>query len=1453
MALSEIFMRSPSLVRSARFALPAAVLSIALPALAAPPAPSMPAPSASPWSGAAFATPPAALLAAAKALPQPTDQQVDFLLFEARLTLEADGLWSERQHQIYRVLDASAVDDWAYVEQAWSPWHQLRPELSARVIGLDGTERRLDPKTISEASAGEDSAIMFDDGKVLRAPLPAVEAGAIVEIETYVRDQRPLFAAGSVRRLTFPSDHLRVARVDVDAAASAPLQWVRRLLPETGPVERTEGGRRRLHFEWRDLAFKNKFVIGLPSDAPWYPYLAFSSGASWQSVAATYSQVVDKALAGADVRAAVEKASEGATDQTQVIDRLLAYLQGQVRYTGVEFDDAAIVPRSPSETLARRFGDCKDKAALLVALLRAADIPAYLALLSGGWGSDVDPELPGLGNFNHAIVYVPATPPIWIDATEELARAGELPSSDRDRWALVAAPGTKALQKTPPPVAAQNLLSRTRTVTLAELGKAKIVEENVFHGDVEIWARRNLGQADEKTRKDWITNYSKSHYLTDQIGPYQMAGATDLSQPFRTRWEIPASPRGSTDLNEAAVGIRLESLIERLPYPFLHADAKGSGDDAGDAEGEDSAEETGDEPTAAPAADPQGDGNEAPAETAATPDDDKAPKRTQPFVFRDPFVTEWRYEIQPPPGFAVREIPESKVEAFGTASLERRYRSLPGGALEAYYRFDSGKVRLSPEEFEALREKTIALSQGEPILLYFDQVGAAALNQGKVSEALAEFRRLAAAAPDRALYPLQISRALLAGGLQEAAKAEAERAVAMSPKLAAAQQNLGWVLQHDPLGRLRGAGGFDLAGSVAAYKKAVALDPDNDIAKADLAILLDFNAKGEQFGKGADLEAAGKLYRELRDKGITGLDVNLMSNLLQRGKLDELKKFTSKADASAAQQQYLAAALALLDGPDAASRLARGVADNDQRVAMLSLAGQQLLKSRRYAEAGKLFQILASVSREGAAALGTMQKIASARRWEELELPARAPATLMVRLLMLALQNKLSADEMKGYLSHRLLSAEVDEEVKQFEAKTFLDSFSQGSADGDSNLIQLGLDMAVNLLHSDVVGDDELGYRVRSRLEGFPNTPSFTLFILREDGQYRLFSDNKDWQPVARLVLELAAAGKLDGARHWLDWARDEIEDDDSSDPYARPPFVRLWTAGQQGDLAEIRAAASVLLLQSDDTDVGPALRASLEEGLQGIAALRPAATGDTAVALDLATWDALATLKRWSDLIPLLERLADAQPGSERALRALFYADQQSGHPENITPRLEARLAKTPNDPFAVRMLADLADSEGDISRSLTLTRTLVDRGKADALDWNRLAWNQLFEPPIPEKTLADASRASEMTDHSSRAILHTLASVYAELERPAEAYRILLQSIDAGDHKPSTSDWYVLGRMAESYGLPDQARAYYARIEKPDQFVTVSVFTLAQRRLAAMGPEKGKAGKVAAKKAKA
>src|SRR4029077_10179695 len=120
----------------------------------------------------------------------------------------------------------------------------------------------------------------------------------------------------------------------------------------------------------------------------------------------------------------------------EYVAKVVERLHREVRYTGVEFGTARLVPAYPAETLRRRFGDCKDKSTLLVAALRASGIDAHLALLSAGDDQDVSPGLPGLGMFDHAIVFVPAAgaagADLWIDATAEYARVGTLPAPDSD-------------------------------------------------------------------------------------------------------------------------------------------------------------------------------------------------------------------------------------------------------------------------------------------------------------------------------------------------------------------------------------------------------------------------------------------------------------------------------------------------------------------------------------------------------------------------------------------------------------------------------------------------------------------------------------------------------------------------------------------------------------------------------------------------------------------------------------------------------------------------------------------------------------------------------------------------------------------------------------------------------------------------------------------------------------
>ena len=74
---------------------------------------------------------------------------------------------------------------------------------------------------------------------------------------------------------------------------------------------------------------------------------------------------------------------------------------------GLEFGIHGYKPYKVTQVLARRFGDCKDKASLLIALLREVGVDAELVLVRTRRGGRLDPEPASLAVFDHAIVYVP--------------------------------------------------------------------------------------------------------------------------------------------------------------------------------------------------------------------------------------------------------------------------------------------------------------------------------------------------------------------------------------------------------------------------------------------------------------------------------------------------------------------------------------------------------------------------------------------------------------------------------------------------------------------------------------------------------------------------------------------------------------------------------------------------------------------------------------------------------------------------------------------------------------------------------------------------------------------------------------------------------------------------------------------------------------------------------------
>jgi transglutaminase-like putative cysteine protease/tetratricopeptide (TPR) repeat protein len=1328
-----------------------------------------------PWLGAPFTAEPRALLEAATRVDA-AGASIVVLTEEGTQILDGAGARTYRYRTVYRVLRQEAVDGWASLEAEWSPWHEARPDLRARVVTADGRAHELDPATVAESGVGESSDDVYSDRRRLQAPLPAVAVGAVVEYAITWRENTPPVPVGRNGSFLFGSGvPVRRVRFVIDAPTNLPVRYAVRLLPGLVPV-RTEpaAGRMRLVFEAGPFEPLGPIEPNMPSEEPRRPYVAYSTGRSWTEVASAYARIVDARLADASLAEPVREATTGARGSADVVSRLLARVRRELRYTGIEFGSAAIVPQTPAEVRKRGYGDCKDQAALLVAFLRAAGIPAHVALLSTGPGADVDPQLPGLGVFDHAIVYVPGPPEVWIDPTDPYAAAGELPIADQGRLALVARPDTTGLVRTPESRAADNTVLETREFRLSGSGKARVVETTELRGGFARSYRSDYAATKPERLKERLSGYVKEEYLGELVS-HEHSDPAVLEAPFRVRLELRDATRGSTDETTAVVALRPAGLTDELP------------------------------------------------EALRKESDEKA--RSREYVLPMPFVCERRYRIFPPPGFAAGPLPEERDVALGPARYTQRFALLKDGAVEAVLRFDSGKGRLAAEEYEALR-KGVRELRAEPFtFVRFPQTGEAHLQAGRIREALAEFRSLAARTPGSAEPHTRMARALLAGALGEAARAEARRAVDLEPGSSAAHQTLGWVLQHDAVGR-RFERGFDLEGAIAAYRRAKQLDPQDGVVRADLAILLEHDAEGVRYSPRARLGEAAAEYRALRSElAERRFDDNLLICLMWAGAFEELLREVRPLEATPLHDALRVLGVAAISGADAALQEAtRSIAEPEARRRAIESAGGSLVQLRRYALASRLIAESAKGAPNAAALNAQADLLSRVRPFEELTFDPADPATLPRRLLVaLARPGPTTVDTL--FVARQPTTPERE----RAEIASMIDA-ARRQARARGTPWEAAVDAALALMRVEKDGNDALGLRLRVTLGG-PQPVKERFYAVREASEPRLVGSSHALVDVALEALRRADAGDLAGARQWLDWAREELQAPGGDDPLAGPPFVRLWQAGQQGSASEIRRAAAALMI-ANETHAPSAVRL-LEAGR------REATSDGVRSGCDLALALAHLFSDRWADLLAVTERLPSpaASLSAFRLRRAALVGLERWRDLERLA---DERLAARPGDPQARGALA-IAASLGrrDLARASQIRRQLDAEGHAEADDLNELAWNALFLQEPLDPAIAVARRAVDMSQRRSAGILHTLASLYAQAERSAEARETILEALKlANDGQPASADWWVFGRLAESYGLSDTATTLYGRVERsarggrPEP--PESTWLLAQLRLA-------------------
>lgn len=375
--------------------------------------------------------------------------------------------------------------------------------------------------------------------------LSDIRVGDTLWITYTTTGHNPVF--GNVSADDFSWDYVRAVeqrRLTIAHPVNSTIRW--RELGDVRPhtieptVERS-GQIERLRFSARSLeAFEPE--AGTPRELMPFTMIQTSAYADWQEVARWAANLFNGA-ADTPAVTALAKQFSGLKTEEERSSAALHWVQDEIRYFSVALGENSHRPQAPDVVLKRRYGDCKDKSRLLIAILARMGIKAEPVLVSAAAPGLPAKILPSPSWFDHVIVRVHADGKTYfIDPTREGEKGllSTLPTALPGAAGLVVASATTALSTLPDDAVRPIVFEAQEKFVINKVdGDVRLEVNNVYRGKYASIARlRYAAMSPTEKRNDVLSDYEKN-----------FRGATLTGEPVTTDGDNGASFTISAALN----------------------------------------------------------------------------------------------------------------------------------------------------------------------------------------------------------------------------------------------------------------------------------------------------------------------------------------------------------------------------------------------------------------------------------------------------------------------------------------------------------------------------------------------------------------------------------------------------------------------------------------------------------------------------------------------------------------------------------------------------------------------------------------------------------------------------------------------------------------------------------------------------------------------------------------
>jgi hypothetical protein len=468
------------------------------------------------------------------------------LLFDTQYRAEGDGQ-SGYVHLRRQAMSPQALPLMGAVALMWSPSsqdvtvHRVHILRDGEVLDVLAEQ---DFETLRREQNLEQAML---DGRLTAVLQPAgLRVGDILDVAYTLTSHDPVIKGHAEQvldlNLPFAVDRIRYR-------ASWPKARAVRLRAEndwTPLVVKQAGG-----YAYVEVALEGVQPIAVPADAPGRLQsprrIELSDYRAWSDIAAILKPLYDQARGLAPdspLQAEIARIRALSNDPMVQAAAALRLVQDEIRYVALVMGEGGLIPAGADETWRRRYGDCKAKTALLLALLDGLGIKAVPAAVSIGDGDGMPDRLPRVSAFDHVLVRAVVGDGVyWLDGTRTGDRNLEDIMAPGFGWALPITGADAGLERLDvPPRQTPTLETALVLDATAGLYAPAIIEgEMVLRSDDAAGLGASLAllsetQRDEVLRALWqaqvadltITEVGSTYDVDANVGRLTMKGTAPL-------------------------------------------------------------------------------------------------------------------------------------------------------------------------------------------------------------------------------------------------------------------------------------------------------------------------------------------------------------------------------------------------------------------------------------------------------------------------------------------------------------------------------------------------------------------------------------------------------------------------------------------------------------------------------------------------------------------------------------------------------------------------------------------------------------------------------------------------------------------------------------------------------------------------------------------------------------